>query len=76
MGEAQVFVKIDNYKDVLHTVDLIKNKLSDAKNMLAKVKELKEQEDAELGNWDVKLNEVQDRVENIDKILFEPNNNM
>jgi len=44
MVEAQVFVKIDNYKDVLHTVGLIKEKVNEAKNTLMKLKELKNQE--------------------------------
>lgn len=72
MAEAQVFVKIDNYKDILSTVGLIKNKLDDAKNTLAKVRELKNQEDSELENWDGKLSEIESKIEEIDRILFEP----
>ena len=46
MAEAQVFVKIDEYKDVLRTIGLIKSRINDAKNTLQKVKELKSQEDS------------------------------
>lgn len=72
MAEAQVFVKIDEYKDVLRTVGLIKDKLNEAKNTLAKVKELKKQEDSELEGWDSKLGEIESKIEGIDHILFEP----
>lgn len=72
MAEAQVFVKIDNYKDILSTVGLIKDKLDNAKNTLARVRELKNQEDSELENWDGKLNEIESKIEEIDRILFEP----
>ena len=72
MAEAQVFVKIDEYKDVLRTVGLIKSKLNDAKSTLARVKELKHQEDSELEGWDGKLSEIESRIEGIDHILFEP----
>ena len=72
MVEAQVFVKIDEYKDVLRTVGLIKDKLNEAKGTLAKVKELKGQEDSELGIWESKLSEIENKVEGIDHILFEP----
>jgi len=72
MADAQVFVKIDNYKDILRTVGLIKSKLSDAKDTLAKVKELKNHEDTELENWDSKLNDIEGNIEGIDHILFEP----
>ena len=69
--EAQVFVKIDDYKDVLDTVGLIKDKLNEAKNTLLKLKELRNKEDAELGVW-LKLDEVESKIEGIDHILFEP----
>ncbi len=72
MVEAQVFVKIDEYKDVLRTVGLIKDKLNEAKDTLAKVKELKSQEDSELGGWESKLSEIEGKIEGIDSVLFEP----
>ena len=72
MAEAQVFVKIDEYKDVLRTVGLIKDKLNEAKNTLGKVKELKQQEDVELEVWDGKLSEIENKIVGIDDILFEP----
>ena len=72
MVEAQVFVKIDEYKDVLRTVGLIKDKLNEAKSTLAKVKELKDQEDSELGGWESKLSEIENKIEGIDHVLFEP----
>jgi len=72
MVEAQVFVKINNYKDVLRTVGLIKNKLNEAKNTLEKVKDLKQQEDSELEGWDAKLVEIENKITGIDTILFEP----
>jgi len=72
MAEAQVFVKIENYKDVLHTVGLIRDKLNEAKSTLSKIRELKQEEDSELENWDTKLSEIETKIEGIDQILFEP----
>jgi len=72
MVEAQVFVKIDSYKDVLHTIGLIKDRLNEAKNTLGKIKELKNQEDSELESWGSKLSDIESKMEGIDHILFEP----
>ncbi len=72
MVEAQVFVKIDNYKDVLHTVGLIKEKLNEAKGVLNKIRELKMEEDSELEGWGDRLSEIESRIEGVDNILFEP----
>jgi hypothetical protein len=70
--EAKVFVKIDEYKDVLDTVGLIKDKLSDAKDILARVTEMKTKEDQELAQWHEKVAEVEKKMETIDSELFKP----
>ena len=67
-----VFVRIENYKEVLDVMNMIKNKLNDAKKTLARINELKDREDAELGEWKVELNDVEKKVDFIDNILFEP----
>jgi hypothetical protein len=71
-GEAPVFVKVEDYKDVLDMLDLIKDKLEQAKNILGNINEIKNEEDSELNLWESTLNEVEKKVHNIDKVLFEP----
>ncbi len=68
----QVFVKVDEYKNVLDIMNMIKNKLADAKNTLGEINRLKNEEDAELELWHTSLEEAERRVSFIDKALFEP----
>lgn len=72
MDNAPVYVKIKDYKDVLDTLDLIKSKISDARELLGKVNELKNEEDAELELWNTGLEEIERKVEFVDRTLFEP----
>lgn len=72
MPEMPVFVKIDDYKDVLEVINIIKNKVVDAKKTLDKINELKNDEDSELELWHNALNEIEHKVDFIDKTLFEP----
>jgi len=72
MKGAPVFVKIDDYKDLLDVLDLIKDRLSEAKRTLADINELKNDEDAELELWSSTLNEIEKKLEDIDRTLFEP----
>lgn len=69
---APVFVKIDDYKDILDVLDLIKDKLAEAKRTLADLNELKNDEDAELELWSSTLNEIENKLDDIDRSLFEP----
>ena len=72
--EMPVFVKIEEYKDVLDVIELIKNKIIQAKDVLGKINELKNDEDAELDLWKTSLNEIERRVDELDETLLEPQN--
>ncbi len=70
--KAPVFVKIDEYKDIMDIMTLMREKLRQAKFLLDKIAELKAQEDSELATWAKELEDVENRVSTIDKTLFEP----
>jgi hypothetical protein len=67
-----VFVRIDEYQDVLDVMNMIRNKLEDAKETLNKINELKNEEDAELELWRTGVEELERKMAFIDKALFEP----
>ena len=70
--DKPIFVRIDEYKDVLDVISLIKNKLSDAKRVLGELQQLKNTEDAELEQWQNRILEVEKKIEYIDGTLFKP----
>jgi hypothetical protein len=72
MERMPVFIKIENYEDILDLVDLIKKKIDVAKNTLARISELKEEEDRKLEQWVVNLRTVEDKVHILDDKLGEP----
>jgi hypothetical protein len=67
-----VFVKIDEYKDILDIIELIQEKVKESKTILGKINNLKNQEDAELELWENGLNDVERKLNFIDQTLFEP----
>ncbi len=69
---SQVYVKIDEYKEILDIINLIKNKINEAKKTLNSIYEIKNQEDADLDEWNSSLEEVERKVNFIDDSLFEP----
>jgi predicted nuclease with TOPRIM domain len=69
---SPVFVKIDEYKDVLEIIGIIKDKIEDARTTLGKINDLKNEEDAELELWNSKLEEIEKKIDFIDTTLFEP----
>ncbi|MBD3203323.1 hypothetical protein GF327_03455 [Candidatus Woesearchaeota archaeon] len=69
---TNVFVKIEEYKDILDIIELLKEKLNEANDILGKINDLKNQEDSELELWRNGLNDVERKLNFIDQSLFEP----
>ena len=66
-----VFVKINDYKEVLNVVDVMKQKLKETNRTLDKIKELKAEEDREIAEWEKNVTEISRRLSFIDSAFFE-----
>ncbi len=67
-----VFVKVDEYKEILDVIDLIKNKIKDIRDTLGRINTLRNDEDSELAVWNNIINDIEKKIESIDRIMFEP----
>jgi len=67
-----VFVKIDEYDDVLSLLRMVRAKMEEAKETLAKIHDLKNEEDHQLEVWQNTLVEVEKKIDFIDHSLNEP----
>jgi len=70
--KANVFIKIEEYKDILDIINIIQHKVKQSRQLLHNINELQNQEDSELREWKVALDEIERRMEFIDKVLLEP----
>jgi len=66
-----VFVKINDYKEVLDTVDVMKQKLKETTKTLEKIRELKAEEDREIQEWEKNVADIARRLSFIDSAFFE-----
>jgi chromosome segregation ATPase len=72
MQTAPVFVKIDEYREILNMIDVLRDKVSKAQGLLDDINSLKSEEDRELSTWSSELEEIQRKIEGLSKSLFEP----
>ncbi len=70
--DIPVFIKIDDYKDVVDVIHLIREKLKEAHEQMGKIDELRRQESQELGTWRSDLAEIERNLDDADKMLFQP----
>ena len=70
-----VFVKVDEYKDILDVLDMIKAKIREIRGTLRNINSLRNEEDAEFAMWNSTISEIEKKVESIDRIMFEPEQN-
>ena len=72
MEKMPVFIKIEEYEEVIETMETIKNKIKAAKTTLTAINQLKQEEDSQLHSWQSALTEIESRLNNIDHFLHEP----
>ena len=72
MEKMPVFVKIEEYEEVVNTTATLKARLASAKETLTKINQLKQEEDAQLQSWQGALAEIESRVATIENSLHEP----
>ena len=66
-----VFVKIEDYQEILNIVDVIKANLLKTKQTVGSINNLKNREDDILKGWNQGLDEISKKVENMSLTLFE-----
>ena len=72
MEKMPVFVKVDEYHEVLEIVKAIRKRLDEAKDTLLKINDLKNEEDHQLEMWQNTLAEIEKKLDFIDHSLNEP----
>lgn len=72
MEEKPIFVKLNQYRDISDIINLVRKKLAEAKSLLDQINKLREQEDTELADWRHEMAGVEERIEQIDAMLFKP----
>ena len=72
MEKMPVFIKVEEYNEVLELVNKIQKKLDEAKETLARINDLKNEEDHQLELWQNSLNEIEKKMVVINHSLSEP----
>lgn len=67
-----VFVKIEEYRDVIDVMELIKSKIGESKEILARINQLKNEEDNELELWHNEIEDIENKIDFVDKSMFPP----
>ena len=67
-----VFVKVDEYKEILDVLEMIKSKIKEIRAALGDINALRHEEDAEFAMWNNVVNDIDKKIEGIDKLMFEP----
>lgn len=72
MAQKPVYVKLEEYKNILALVDTLKAQLMSAKDTLNEIRKLKQEEDVELEIWQTVVAEIENRIHFIDSTITEP----
>ncbi len=65
-----VFVRLDKFEEGLKIFEDAKHKIMELERMLKNVKNIKEEEEKELQNWDTEIQKLKGQFEKIDRDIF------
>lgn len=69
--EGSVFVKIEKFQNSIENFERIKEKLNEIQETIIKIKRVRSKEEEELKQWELEVQAIKARIENIDNILFD-----
>ena len=69
--EAPIFIKVENYKEVIELMRWIKRKVEEAKANLERIYTIKSEEDIKIEEWDDLLRDLEKKTTFIDETLLE-----
>ncbi|MFA6888851.1 MAG: hypothetical protein WC254_05130 [Candidatus Woesearchaeota archaeon] len=72
MAQKPVYVKLEEYNNILTLVDTLKEQVTAAKQTLGEIRKLKQEEDVELEIWQTVVTELENRIAFIDNTITEP----
>ena len=67
-----VFIKIENYKEVIELITNIKSKVNESKKYLERIESLKAEEDAKINEWEDVIKNIEDKIDFVNATLMEP----
>ena len=67
--EKQLYIKIEQYKSTMNTLDQIKQKIDQAKQKIQELRELRDEEKKFLDAWDKDTTKVHEQIIEIEKAL-------
>ena len=69
MEHKEIFVKLEEHGQVKKALDDIRNKIEKAKANLENIKEIKQQEDAKLSEWEQNTQSMKTKIDEVHKHL-------
>ena len=68
--DEPIFIRIDKFEESLKVFEKVKEKISEIEHLLRETKELKEQEQLELSNWEQEIQKLKLQIEKVDEDIF------
>jgi uncharacterized protein YajQ (UPF0234 family) len=67
--KTMVFVRINRYKEVENTINEIKKKMQEARDIIGKINQFKVEEENELNVWSDDIQKIEDQIKLIEEAM-------
>jgi hypothetical protein len=65
--EKPIFIKVDNFKEIVETVLNVEKKLDELEEIIEKLQEIKQEEEEKIVNWQNEIQNMKDQLKVLEK---------
>ncbi len=69
--KKEIFLKVDHYKNVLESLNVVKKKINESEKIVERLNEIKNTKDKEFEKWRTLLEDMERKFVYVDKTFFE-----
>ena len=70
--KAPIYIKIEQYKEIIEIMGVIKNKIVEVRGALNRIDKIKREQEIEMSMWSSKINEIEEKINAVDQMILEP----
>ena len=71
IGARPIFIKVDKFKEILESIEVVDRKIKEVEKIIDKLKEVRLKEDQQMASWEQEIEELKKRLEAVGETLSE-----
>ena len=65
-----IFIRLDKFEESVKIFEKVKEQITEMSSLLEDIRQIRDEEEQELGYWEQELKQIKDKIDKVDKDIF------